>query len=66
MHVAFADDENADGMAGDFVLAQKVGHKGERVEITTFPEDFARRLRQVELPPRLAPNNIRSREAIGL
>ena len=28
-HGAFADNENADGMRRDFILAEKVGHKGE-------------------------------------
>ena len=65
---AFADDENANGMGGDFVLAQKVGHKGGDIQTsyksTAFPDDFIWRLRQVELPPRPAPNNRRSREGI--
>ncbi len=69
-HGAFTDDKNADGMGGNFVLAPKVGHKRELVEITkafaAFLDDFIGRLRQVELPPRLAPNNICSREAIAM
>ena len=68
MHCAFTDDENANGMGGDFVLAQEVGHNGGAVAMTkacdTFPDDFIGRLRQVELPPRPAPNNRRSREGI--
>ena len=60
MYCEVTDDENANGMGGDFVLAQEVGNKGGAVAaITAFPDDFIGRLRQVELPPRPAPNNRR-------
>ena len=69
MYCAFADDENANGMGGNFVLAQEVGHKGGAVATTiigfdTFPDDFNGRLRQIELLPSLASNNRRSREVV--
>ena len=65
MYCGVTDDENANGMGGDFVLAQQVGHNGGIVAAAAFPDDFIGRLRQVELPPRPAPNNRRSREAIA-
>jgi hypothetical protein len=60
-HCAFADEKNADNMGGDFVLAQEVRHKGGDVDSTAISDDFVRRLRQIELLPRLASNDIRSR-----
>ena len=68
-YCAVADNEDADRVAGDFVVAQKVGHEGGSVEAkntdATFPDDFVGRLRQVQLPPRPASNNIGTSEAIA-
>jgi hypothetical protein len=64
---AFADDEDANRVAGNFVLAQKVGNEGGAVEMKNtlaFPDDFVGRLRQVQLPPRLAFNNLGRSEAV--
>ena len=61
VHRAITDEEHANGMGGDFVLAQEVGHKGGIVAHIAFPHDFGGRLRQVELLPRTATNNRRSR-----
>ncbi len=50
-------------MGGDFILAQEKGAVAIFTACVAFPDNFIGWLRHVELPPRPAPNNIRSREA---
>ena len=63
-YFAVADNEDANCVAGDFVVAQKVGYEGETKTTIAVPDDFIGRLRQVQLPPRPASNNIGTSEAI--
>ena len=63
VYSAFADDKDANGIAGQLVVAQQVLNEGKEITLD-FLDDFIRRLRQVQLLPRPASNNIGCSEAI--
>ncbi len=63
VYSAFADDKDANGVAGQLVVAQQVLNEGKEITLD-FLDDFIRRLRQVQLLPRPASNNIGCSKAI--
>ncbi len=62
---AISDEKKTDRIAGDLVVTDDVPNERGKI-MSASAEDFIRRLRQVQLPPRPASNNIESREAMAV